>query len=231
MTTTKKKGYTVSEILAKDFCSPSRQSLSSCRRSYLTHPYKAIHTPKALTSSPSASAIRLPPYAGGQLWPSYVAYTRPPVYWHVSCISHSEVIQHPMGLGRMLHHVFLANYNKDGRVSRSLESQIVDFGSKGVQKVVTNAAHHSSPSSFDVDTSLLPELHKPGLVPQVTQAEEALDLSTNSGGKAVDVRKRPYPLRKQNGRLRYDCNICGKNFSQLSNLKVSESHVCGHLLV
>ncbi|XP_069576255.1 PR domain zinc finger protein 1 isoform X1 [Brachyistius frenatus] len=76
----------------------------------------------------------------------------------------------------------------------------------------------SPPLAMAASSNCLPS--KPTSATQ-SNTEDAMDLrKTIEEGQTIGYKTLSYPLTRQNGKIRYECNICGKVFGQLSNLKV-----------
>uniref|UniRef100_A0A3P9MGL9 PR domain containing 1b, with ZNF domain n=1 Tax=Oryzias latipes TaxID=8090 RepID=A0A3P9MGL9_ORYLA len=81
-----------------------------------------------------------------------------------------------------------------------------------------------SPATPELSPPAKPSSHLLTPEPSPSGCEEAMNLSMTKSGTAPrngpGHKSLPYPLKKQNGKIKYECNICSKTFGQLSNLKV-----------
>lgn len=76
------------------------------------------------------------------------------------------------------------------------------------------------------ELSPIPKSNVPSPEQTASNCDEAMNLSVATAKSSPGPRNGPghkslpYPLKKQNGKIKYECNVCMKTFGQLSNLKV-----------
>ncbi|XP_070151698.1 PR domain zinc finger protein 1 [Polyergus mexicanus] len=79
--------------------------------------------------------------------------------------------------------------------------------------------HHPSLTIHPNSSSFLNRYSPSSLSPDDHGCSQSGSLSPNSQGSR-GYRSLPYPLKKKDGKMHYECNVCCKTFGQLSNLKV-----------